>query len=139
MEWWYDNKPFTEAPEGYEGFVYIIGNNETNKRYIGQKRFLSKRTRIIKGKKKRSFVESDWKTYNGSSQALLDDIAKMVDPETNLIRTILHLCKTKGEMNFIELEEQIKFRVLRQPNYFYNNFIGGKIHGKHIKHLQESS
>jgi hypothetical protein len=47
-------------------------------------------------------------------------------------RVILRLCKTKGEMSYFEAKEQFEKDVLLSDNY-YNEFIGCKIHSKHLK------
>ena len=61
------------------GFIYIITNTVTNKKYIGKKQIKSvKKLQPLKGKKnKRHFdIETDWKTYTSSSSDLNADIAK---------------------------------------------------------------
>ena len=89
----------------------------------------------LKGKKRkrRSFKESDWKTYCGSSEAV-----KLLIEEHGLerfTREILHLCNSKGEMNYIELQEQMDRQVLLKPDEYLNGFVGGKIHRSHLKNL----
>ena len=64
----------------YAGFVYLITNIKTGKKYIGKKFFWSKRTlKPLKGKKTKRRVtkESDWKNYYGSCKKLLEDIKKL--------------------------------------------------------------
>jgi len=123
--WLYEDKPITEAPAGYIGFVYIITELSTGKMYVGKKLFWGKR-----GKKK---VESDWRTYHGSSRSLHEAIAEKT--EADYKRVILHLCKTKSEMSYMEIKEQIDRRVLFDDTY-YNAFIGCKINAKGVAHLK---
>jgi hypothetical protein len=61
------------------GFVYCITCGLTNKKYIGKKLLQNKKRRKpLKGRvnARRYKVESDWKTYCGSSPALNEYIAK---------------------------------------------------------------
>jgi hypothetical protein len=135
--WSYNGEEFTsEMIEDNLGFVYIVTDKKTKMKYIGKKGFFSKVTKPpLKGKKRkrRSFKESDWKKYCGSSEAV-----KMLVEENGLDhfdREILYLCKTKGELNYMELREQILREVLLKPDEYHNAFIGGKIHRAHIKAL----
>lgn len=119
--------------EDYEGFVYII-ETEHNKKYLGQKKFWFKRTLPpLKGKKhkRRILKESDWRSYTGSSNELNEDIKNGV----KYTKTILHLCKTKWEMNYLELKEQIDRNVLFKEDY-YNGIIQVRI-GKPSKQILE--
>ena len=50
----------------------------------------------------------------------------------NYHREILKLCKTKGQCNYYEMRYQFRYDVLLKPEEYYNAFIGGKIHRKHI-------
>ena len=135
--WSYNGEEFiSEMIEDNMGFVYIVTDKKTKMKYIGKKAFFSKVTKPpLKGKKRkrRSFKESDWKTYCGSSEAV-----KMLVEENGLDhfdREILYLCKTKGELNYMELREQILREVLLKPDEYHNAFVGGKIHRAHIKAL----
>jgi hypothetical protein len=117
------------------GFVYLITCKKTNKQYIGKKFFWSSKTKTIKGKKKRSKVESDWKDYFGSNKVLIEDVK--VNGKENYTREILHLCKTKGECNYLEAYEQFTRKVLIGEDY-YNEWIMVKVHRSHIKGLQRA-
>ncbi len=137
VNWSYKGKEFTTEDIGkHLGFVYIVTDNVTGMKYVGKKGFYSKVTKPpLKGKKRkrRSFKESDWKTYCGSSEAV-----KLLIEEHGLerfTREILHLCNSKGEMNYIELQEQMDRQVLLKPDEYLNGFVGGKIHRSHLKNL----
>lgn len=132
-QWTYQGAPVDEPFEDCIGFVYCIYNLLDGRKYIGKKLFFGTRTKTIKGKKKKQKVESDWRNYWGSSEELQADIAKL--GESNFKREILHLCKTKGVMSYIELREQVVNDALLKPNEFYNGFVGGKIHRNHLKEL----
>jgi len=128
--WLYEEKELDyELVDNYYGFVYLIENIETGKRYIGRKYFTKASSRQVKGKKKRCRKESDWKDYWGSSQRLLADIEKI---GTNKFkRSILRLCKTRGECNYWEAKLQFKHEVLENED-FYNDNIMMKFTRKNI-------
>tara|TARA_B110000285_G_C15089228_1_gene598083 strand:- start:802 stop:1209 length:408 start_codon:yes stop_codon:yes gene_type:complete len=133
MKWLYENKEYDETPDEYQGFVYLITEFDTRKMYIGKKFFWKPKTLPITKTRKRRVktrVESDWRTYYGSSitvQNLVEE--KGLD---NWKREILRLCKTKGECSYYEAKEQFKRDVLLSDDY-YNEFIGCKIHAKHVR------
>ena len=134
MTWLYEDKIFDD-PLGYYGFVYEIKNNLNGKRYIGRKYFTSSKTRQVKGKKKRSRVENDWREYWGSSYYLQDDIEKY--GQENFTRKIIRLCKTRGECNYWEAKLQFENNVLQAKldngeNAFYNENILVKFTRKNI-------
>jgi hypothetical protein len=67
-------------PPNALGFVYIITNKTNNKKYIGKKLLENKKKRKpLKGRvnARRYTVESDWKTYTGSSPILNEEIEKV--------------------------------------------------------------
>ncbi len=133
QHWLYEGHPFTSDMIGeYFGFVYLITNLDNDRMYVGKKWFWStRRLPPLKGKtrKRRVQKESDWQKYYGSS----DEVKLLVEQhgESNFKREILRLCKTKGECSYYELVEQVDREVLLRDNY-YNEFIGVKIHSKHI-------
>ena len=136
-EWTYNNKPFdSDMIEDYIGFVYEVYDTEAKMKYIGKKKFWSKVTKPpLKGKKnkRRSLKESDWKDYYGSSE----EVKSLVENtgEWRFKRKIIRLCKSLGEMSYYEMKEQLDNDVLLKPNEYYNAFIGGKIHRRHLGHL----
>ena len=131
--WIYNEQIYDKTPDDYQGFVYVITELDTDKKYIGKKNFWrpkvlpknSKRTRRIRTK-----TESNWRDYYGSNkevQILVESKGK-----SNYKREILRLCKTKGEMSYYEAKLQFENDVLLSDIY-YNEFIGCKIHSKHIR------
>ena len=131
--WLYENKPFEEAPEEYQGFVYEITEIDTNKKYIGKKNFWKPKTLPITKTRKRRVrtrTESDWREYFGSSNELQSLVESRGSDKFK--REILILCKTKGEMSYHEAKLQFERDVLLSDEYF-NEFIGCKIHSRHIK------
>lgn len=112
------------------GFVYLIENLQTNRKYVGKKNFFARKTYQVKKKKKRKQIESDWKDYYGSSEELKKDV-ELIGKEF-FRRTILHFCRSKGEMSYLEIKEQILREALLSDDY-YNSYIGCRIHRKHLK------
>lgn len=131
----YEGQPFTSDNIGeYIGFVYLI-TDEFGKKYVGKKLFKSTRKAPpLKGKtRKRTIIkESDWKTYYGSS----DEIKTLVESGASFRREILHLCKTKGQLSYMELQEQVDRKVLLRDDY-YNGIIQVKIHKTHVKDISD--
>ena len=134
--WIYEDKEFQpedEFLEQYQGFVYCLTETSTGKKYIGKKFFWKPKTLPITKKRKRRVktrVESDWRKYYGSSkevQQLLE-----LKGSDSFKRVILRLCKSKGECSYYEAKYQFDNDVLLRDDY-YNEFIGCKIHSKHIK------
>jgi hypothetical protein len=130
--WIYNGVPFTSSNiQDYFGFVYLIQNNLTGKKYIGRKYLWQFRT--PKGKKRKVKSESDWKNYYGSCPELKEDIDKL--GRENFSRTILSLHKTKGKTNFGETSQLFKNDVLTESldngePAFYNGNILGRFYRK---------
>jgi hypothetical protein len=141
MTWHYQNTPIEELPEDCVGFVYIITNNLSGKKYIGKKlakfskttyRVVKQKNGIKKRKKIRSKIDSDWREYYGSNEELNRDVTAL-GPD-NFKREILFYCKSKAECSYIEAREQFTHKVL-ESNDYYNGQISVRVHGSHIKKL----
>ena len=139
MAWLYEDTQISELPEDCVGFVYLITNKLTNRKYIGKKlakfskttyRVVKQKNGIKKRKKIRSKIESDWQLYYGSNDQLNKDIEQL--GTESFTREILFYCKSKAECSYIEAREQFNHRVLESDNY-YNGQIVCRIHGSHIK------
>jgi hypothetical protein len=124
--WIYENECFTSDDIGnYFGFVYLIINIKTSKKYIGRKYFWSFRT--PKGKSRKVKLESDWKKYYGSCPELKEDIKNC--GKDDFKRTILSLHKTKGRVNFEETRQLFLNGVLTEsldngePAYYNSNIL----------------
>ena len=139
MTWLYQGTLVEQLPEECVGFVYIITNTATGKKYIGKKlakfsRTTYKTVKLKNGKKKkkkiRGKIESDWQEYWGSSPNLTADINTL--GKEKFTREILHYCKSKSETSYIEAREQFERKVLESQDY-YNGHIQVRVHGSHIK------
>ena len=120
--WLHEEKELHEnVVNDYYGFVYLIRNKISGKSYIGRKYFTKASSRQVKGKRKRCRKESDWKDYWGSSKRLLEDIDKL--GKENFERSILRLCKTRGECNYWEAKYQFEYDVLTGDNYYNDNIM----------------
>lgn len=144
MTWFYEGAEY-ELPEDADhntlyGFVYLITNIENGRKYIGKKFFWRKKILpVTKTRKRRKHtqVESDWRTYYGSSEELTADVQKY--GKDNFRREILHLCKTKGECGYLEAKEQFVRDALLTEEY-YNTWIQVRVRKNHISglHLTEN-
>jgi len=129
MLWTYQGTQVDSIPDEYEGFVYLITNTTSGQKYIGKKLAKFKTTKPpLKGKKnkRRGYKESDWQDYWGSSDRLQADVDKL-GPE-KFTREILHFCKSRAEMSYIEAREQFDRRVLETDEY-YNGIINVRVGG----------
>jgi hypothetical protein len=143
--WLFENSPIESLPDDCIGFVYLITNKQTGRKYIGKKlaKFSKTTYRMVKlknGKKKRKKIkgkiESDWQTYYGSNDELNRDVEEL--GPANFTREILYYCQSKAECSYIEAREQFARRVL-ETNEYYNGHIQVRVHGSHIKKLHQSS
>ena len=124
--WYFEGSPFlSENINGLYGFVYLITNLQSGKKYIGRKYFWKFRT--PKGKKRKVKSESDWKKYYGSCPELKEDIEKF--GKNNFSRTILSLHETPGKTNFEETRQLFVNGVLTEsldtggPAYYNSNIL----------------
>jgi hypothetical protein len=139
MVWLFENSQITELPEDCAGFVYLITNNLTGRKYVGKKlakfsktsyKVVKQKNGIKKRKKIKSKIESDWQLYYGSSPELTKDIEQL--GSENFTREILYYCKSKSECSYVEAREQFNRKVLESDDY-YNGHIQVRVHGSHIK------
>jgi hypothetical protein len=138
MTWLYQDTPIETLPEECVGFVYLITNNLSGRKYIGKKlaKFSKTTYKIVKQKngtkkrkKIRSKIDSDWREYYGSSPELTADVINL--GTENFTREILYYCKSKSECSYIEAREQFTRKVLESTDY-YNGHIQVRVHGSHI-------
>lgn len=138
--WFYNNEIVEELPEDCVGFVYLITNQLNNRKYIGKKLAKFSRTKqktvtlkngTKKKKKVKTQTDSDWMDYYGSSVELSADVNSL--GKENFRREILHFCKSKGTMSYIEAKLQFQYEVLEKPDEFYNGHIQVRVHRSTLK------
>jgi hypothetical protein len=115
------------VPERIYGFVYIIENSSTSRKYIGKKQCLTTvKLRPLKGKRNKRHVEkeTDWKTYCGSSEQLLKDIENLGKDKFTF--NIIKFCDSKSELAYCEAKLQFDNDVLLREDY-YNGIINVRI------------
>ncbi|MAK54861.1 MAG: hypothetical protein CML17_03295 [Pusillimonas sp.] len=116
-----------DMPEDPFGFIYEITNTLNNKSYIGKKQMVRKiKRKPLKGKKRKriDYIESDWKTYTGSSDVLNEDIKKLGKDKFKF--NILLFCNSKFELSYYEAKIQFEKDVLLNEKY-YNGIINCRI------------
>ena len=138
MTWLFENSSVETLPEDCVGFVYLITNKLSGRKYVGKKlaKFSKTSYRVVKlknGNKKkkkiRSKIDSDWQEYYGSSPELTRDVIAL--GTENFTREILYYCRSKSECSYIEAREQFSRKVLETDEY-YNGHIQVRVHGSHI-------
>ena len=109
-----------EESQKYIGFIYKITIND--QKYIGSKVFRYNKTKKIKDKKnKKHFtVESDWKTYYGSSEYF----EKLIENDPNCAKYEVIKLVERNVM-YWEMYYQIKYDVLHD-DLFVNEHICGR-------------
>jgi hypothetical protein len=131
-----------QFPKDTFGFIYKITHIDTNKAYIGKKSlYHNKKHKLTKkqldeqpvtrGRKSTHevlHVESDWKTYCGSSKELAADI-KLLGID-KFRREIIYLAKGKKQLTYLELKAQFHYDVLEISSY--NDNIAGKFFRKDL-------
>lgn len=138
MLWTFQGEPINELPDDCVGFVYLITNTVSGRKYVGKKlaKFSKTSTKTVKlkngtkkKKKIRSKVDSDWREYYGSSEELTKDVTAL--GADKFTREILFMCKSKAECTYVEAREQFTRKVLESTDY-YNGQISCRIHQSHI-------
>jgi len=128
--WMHQNQEISEAdiPEKALGFIYLIINSKTNMKYVGRKLLTKSGYRMVKGKRKKVRLKSDWESYWGSNALLLEDYEK--DPES-FQRIIVQFVFSKGELLYLEEKLQYLWKVLESEDW-YNSNIRTKIFKKWV-------
>lgn len=140
MSWIFENKIVTEAPIDAVGYVYLITNNITGRKYVGKKLFSFSKTtyKVVKlkngtkkRKKIRSQIESDWQEYWSSCDELKKDVHTL--DSDNFSREILMYCSSKSELSYYEAKFQFEYDVLLNPIMWYNGWISVRVRRNQLK------
>ena len=119
---WTTSLPNFEPTE-WCGFVYLITNLATNKKYFGKKFFTSTTRKKVKNRTNRKKVikESDWKTYTGSSKTLNEDIA--IFGKEHFRFEILSLHENRSSLAYAEVKRIVLSDALVLKDEFYNGLL----------------
>ena len=145
MNWTYKKQEIEDIshfPDNTHGFIYKITHIPTGKSYIGKKvLFYHKKVKLTKkelalyegvvGRRpsyKMVISESDWKKYWGSSKLLVE--LKKNEPIENFKREILMFASTKKLLTYYETQTLFVYRVLEEPDLYFNDNILGKFYRK---------
>ncbi len=120
MDWIYKGYIVKELPKEVVGFVYIIHYTDGTK-YIGSKIVRSeRRIKPLKGMRKnavrKKIVESDWRSYKGSS--------KLTEGKTIKSKVILYLTTNKRTMTYIEARELFHTGAIFSDEFLNENILG---------------
>lgn len=119
----------TEIPSNTIGFIYCITDN-TGKKYVGKKLLEFKKSRPpLKGNKnkRRYKVESDWKTYTGSSPILNEYIERNGKNEFKF--EIISFQPSKMLLSYYETKELIDRNAIFDATY-YNEVLNCRFRNK---------
>jgi len=145
MNWLYKKQEIEDIshfPNNTYGFIYKITHIPTNKSYIGKKvLYHNKKIKLTKkdlelyegvvGRRpsyKLAIAESDWKKYWGSNKTLLELLK--TELKENFKREILITCPNKKLLTYYETQTLFVYRVLEEPDLYFNDNILGKFFRK---------
>jgi len=124
--WVWRGQPLTETPKGYVGFVYVIHDSYNDRYYIGMKAF----SWLVAGKgSRRRRVDSDWRTYTGSSVELNEAIRRHGVHWFD--RWVLSMHRTKGSLRMEEVRQILVRDAINDPR-FYNLTCGRNMGGTDV-------
>ena len=123
MHWTFrDDKTRVPDPDNYFGFVYLITNKKSQRKYIGCKQYWQMRHR-------KKYKPSNWRVYTSSSKELNQDIEKI--GKRNFKFEIIQEYLTKRGLHYYEQHYQMKYHVLTAiikstgEKSYYNKNVGG--------------
>ena len=110
----------TADPYNFLGFVYLITDHTTGRKYVGKKMmFRGKSFTGCKSKvsdrqspkwRCKCWSDSGWRTYTGSSNKLNQHMKE--NPDNNYTFEILYQCRSKASLAYVEAREMWKRDVL---------------------------
>jgi hypothetical protein len=129
IDWVYKGqiiKSLEDFQKNIFGFIYEI-TYSNGKKYLGSKYLFHNKTRPpLKGKKRKrkTVVESDWKTYIGSIKS---DFAKkeIKEGEVEVVnRAILLMCENKKQISYYESKYLFVRSCIETDRYYNSNILG---------------
>jgi hypothetical protein len=132
LSWFYQDKQLDQEdiPPKAIGFIYLITQLSTGKRYIGRKLLTKAGRKTINGKTKKIRVESDWQGYWSSSpdlRQLVKDIG-----EHDFRREVLQFVSSKGSLAYCEEMALYQMGALESDS-FMNGNIRSKVYRSWVK------
>ena len=134
--WVYENSTEFDIPPKAIGFIYLITQISTGKKYIGRKMLTKAATKTVKGVKKKLRVESDWKDYWSSSPELKELIEQVGTQD--FTREILSFVSSKGQLAYGEELALYMVGALESDKWFNNN-IRSKVYRTWVKRDESSN
>ena len=131
--WTYQANEITnidQMPINSLGFIYLLTYTKTGQKYIGRKLLYNTKTKIVKSKKKKIKVESDWINYHSSSPTIKSIIE--LEGSNVFTREILLFCQSKGELLYAEECMLYHMNSLLDMN-FINDNIRSKVYRNWVK------
>ena len=141
MNWLYNEKEITDIsqfPPNTFGFVYQVTTPD-GKKYIGKKvLYHNQKKKLTKvelaeqtgrGRKKSFKIvqkESDWKKYIGSNSKLKLKLTEGEFKKEELNKQILEIAFHKKHLTYLETKYLFSYKVLENPEEYYNDNILGK-------------
>ena len=117
-------------PEKFFGFIYVIEETSTGKRYVGKKSYMLTKRVKVPHRKNRKIVKTpnNWKYYTGSCKPLNERISE--ETVHDFTFTIISQFETKGDLYYEEILEQVMRDVMRARSEdgekkYYNGNING--------------
>lgn len=133
MSWIYEGQEFNDnmIPDDAVGFIYMIEGIINGKvvKYIGKKNFFTDakckipKKALPKDKRKKTYTRVRKMTYAEyySSNATIKEAHKNGVP---FKRTMLKICKTKGQLTYEEVKLQFYYNVLESDEWLNGNILG---------------
>lgn len=121
----------SDVPESAVGFIYLITQLSTGRRYLGKKLLTKSATKTIKGKKKKIRKESDWREYWSSSPQIKAWIEEAGGTQ-DFTKEILTFCSSRGSISYCEEMSLFYLRVLESDDWINKN-IRSRIYSTWVK------
>jgi hypothetical protein len=118
-----------DLPRDVVGFIYVMTNKESGRRYIGKKYIYSERKKSLTKKEiallenkrlkkwKTVITESDWLTYTSSSK----DVNEEIKNGQEFYREIIEFTYSKIQTTYLEVKLQFVYNVLESDEWYNGN------------------